>query len=98
MKALELLEKLADERSRLIEDKLTSDKLVESLRSRVTNDKRDETANDNDQGQLQSYFEEKLRTKAGENLKLQKIIAESKIQDANQQTGTGSRNDLKCFV
>lgn len=91
VKALELLEKLADERSRLIEDKLTADKLVESLRrSHESNETSADGENDND-GKLvmENFFEEKLKSKGGENLKLQKIIAENRIQEANQQAGYG---------
>jgi len=87
---------LADERSRLIEDKLTADKLVESLRrSQESNHKPSGNGQEaDDDEKLQAFFEDKLKTKGGENLKLQKIIAENKIQEANQQAGNGLESKL----
>ena len=96
VKALELLEKLADERSKLIEDNLTLEKMVESLKRRQENkdSKSPEVLNKEETQQMDNYFEQKLKTKTDENIKLQRVIAENKINEANQHSGKGYENML----
>ena len=96
VRALELLEKLAEERSKLIEEKLIQDQVIESLKrkpSKASNETEineiDDQAqpddnNNIDTEQIQKFLEEKIRTKNEENLKLAKTVAENKVNDTNQ--------------
>jgi len=99
VKALELLEKLADERSRLLEEKLTADKLIQSLRSQTEAQKSQssetiEASKSRHDSEIQGYMDEKLNTKNSEILRLQKIIAEHKINESNHQTELSKQRQM----
>ena len=100
VRALELLEKLAEERSKLIEDKLIADQVIESMKkSRETGSESDtilveqngnkpnsENKKDDNKKQddIQTFLERTIQQKNEENLKLAKTIAENKVTEGNR--------------
>jgi len=100
VRALELLEKLAEERSKLIEDKLIADQVIESMKkTRDTNSESDNILaeqNGNDENSekkkddikknddIQTFLEKTIQQKNEENLKLAKTIAENKVTEGNR--------------
>lgn len=84
VRALELLEKLADERTKLIEDKLIQDQVIDSLRQKDQSEQSGEEQTESQSENLQKYLEETIRQKNHENIELTKKLAENQMNGVSQ--------------
>jgi len=83
VRALELLEKLADERTKLIEDKLIQDQVIDSLRQRDKTEE-DPEPNETNDDNLHKFLEDTIKQKNEENIELTKKLAENQMNGVSQ--------------
>jgi len=88
VRALELLEKLADERTKLIEEKLIQDQVIDSLRqkNKAQSDENDNTTETDvkTDDHLHKFLEGTIKQKNEENIELTKKLAENQMNGVSQ--------------
>ncbi|CAG5077773.1 Oidioi.mRNA.OKI2018_I69.PAR.g8808.t1.cds [Oikopleura dioica] len=84
IRALELLESVVEERSQLIEQKLTAEKIAENLRN-MSNQENNKEAKKSDSCEKVVY-EEQISSKNNELNQFQQTLAQYKIKDQQQQS------------
>jgi len=85
IRALELLESVVEERSQLIEQKLTAEKIADNLRNMNSSQENVKNQGKNDQCEKEVY-EEQMQSKNNELKQFQQTIAQYKIRDQQQSS------------